>query len=223
VGQDSTQKTIDWTNFTTSVESGDVLLFTGSSETDKLIELGTGGPYCHSTMVYKPADGSALLLWESDTMKMADDPLVPNNNYLGAQCNDLIGAVNFMLEYKCDPFFRKLTWERPAGFDDALKDVILEYDGKVAFGSLEDMFINYVKGHFFGKAGPPNEVYCAELLAMTYVKLGLMDPVHPPNFYSPASFSKYKSDEVTLVKGSFEPEIGIDIATIPKSPGRSPS
>jgi hypothetical protein len=222
VGQGSTQALINWTTFTEVVESGDVILFTGSSEVDRLIAAGTGGPYCHATAVYKPADGTALLLWESDTMKMASDPLDPENNYLGAQCNELIDAVNFMVAYKCTPFFRKLTYTRPPGFDDQFKQVILEYDGKVAFGSILDMFKNYVIGHYLGIAGPPSEVFCAELLAMTYVKLGLMDPIHPPNFYSPSSFSRY-TNEVTLVKGSFEPEIEFDVTTIPPSSVPHPS
>lgn len=212
--QDSTQAMIDWTTFTKVVQSGDLILFSGTGDLDKLIAAGTGGPYCHATTVYRPADGTPLLLWESDTMKMAPDPLYPENNYLGAQCGDLIAAMNFMDTHECTPFFRKLNYARPPGFDDQLKQVILEYDGKLAFGSILDMIKNYFKGHYLGEAGPLNEVFCAELVAMTYVKLGLMSPSHPPNFYSPSSFSKYSHD-VVLLEGTLEPEVLFDVATIP--------
>jgi hypothetical protein len=215
VAPDSTQPTIDWTTFTSVVESGDLILFSGTGDLDKLIAFGTGGPYCHASMVYKPAEGP-LLLWESDTMEMAPDPIDPDNDYLGAQCNELIGALNFIDEHECTPFFRKLTYARPPGFDDQLKQVILEYDGKLAFGPILDMIKNYLMGHYLGQPGPTNEVYCAELVAMTYVKLGLMDARHPPNFYSPSSFSKY-SHEVVLLDGTFEPDIQFDVATIPPS------
>jgi len=99
--------------------------------------------------------------------------------------------------------------------------VILGYDGKLAFGSILDMIKNYFKGHYLGEAGPLNEVFCAELVAMTYVKLGLMSPSHPPNFYSPSSFSKYSHD-VVLLEGTLEPEVLFDVANHSDDVGAAP-
>ncbi len=213
---------LPWDQFLSVAQSGDLLLFTGTSTLDKVIGALSEGPYSHSAMVYRPPDGGPLLLWESDTIKMASDPIDPDNDYVGAQCGDLHAAVNYTREHGCTPYFRRLNYERPSDFDAKLLEAITTYDGKVAFGTLFDMFKNYAAGHFLGVEGPKNEIYCAELVALTYTHLGLMGTEHPPNFYSPSSFSSY-NHENPLLHGSFEHEVVFDVSTIPPTaPPASP-
>jgi hypothetical protein len=215
------QPTISWTDFVTQAKSGDLLLFSETDSVGKTIEAFTGGPFAHAAMVYQPDAGSPLELWESNMEEIAPDVIVTSNDCKGAQCGDLLRAVNVIVKAGDFPYYRQLTFDRPPEFDNQLLQAILSYDGHTLFGGGDNkyaaialMMKNYIEGHYFNTAGPAQEVYCAELVAMTYVMLGLMSPSHPPNYYSPASFSTYK-DDVVLLQGSFVPQIQIDVNTIP--------
>jgi hypothetical protein len=52
----------------------------------------------------------------------------------------------------------------------------------------------------------PDEVFCAELIAATYQRLGLLDQRKPPNWYDPGRF--WSGDRIALGHGfSLSPEI----------------
>ena len=60
-----------------SLQTGDLLLFHGRSLLDKLIQRGTGTPWCHVALVLRDPDFTAprlkgLFIWESGSNTFAD-------------------------------------------------------------------------------------------------------------------------------------------------------
>jgi len=51
-------------------------------------------------------------------------------------------------------------------------------------------------------------VYCAELLAITYTRMGLLDPRKPANWFDPGRF--WSGDRLELRQGaSLAPEVAV--------------
>jgi hypothetical protein len=105
------------------------------------------------------------------------------------------------------------VWDRPVGFDAAALAVIEEY-GQLPFGTIKEMAEHWIEGHFLNKAGPKDEIYCAELVAMTLQKLGLLGDEHVPNYYSPNNFGAAGS-KINLLQGHLSVEQPFDITTLP--------
>ncbi len=57
---------------------------------------------------------------------------------------------------------------------------------------------NPVEGRFFNKQTPLDTMFCSELVAYTYMNLGLLTKTHPSNSYFPIDFSDKLS--VSLLK-----------------------
>ena len=213
---------ISWKEIEEQAESGDLFLFSETDWIGRVIEFATGGKFAHSAMVFKGPDG--LQLWETDPIIIATDPLNPNPIApYGAQLGNLYDALAHINDNGNTPYFRKLVWERPTDFNHRLAAVIHELDGRVPFGTgnenhqMLEMAENYIKGHYLGIQGPLNEVYCAELVAMTYEKVGLLGTERPTNFYSPSSFSS-ASNDVVLLHGQFAPERQLSLKKTPPTP-----
>jgi len=98
------------------------------------------------------------------------------------------------------PYFVKLNWQRPGSLDQTMLNVINAYENR-PFGSVLQMALNYAIGHLYNQATDQSSMYCAELVALTYQSLGLLDTSHPPNWYSPNSFGANPIDPVPWLGG----------------------
>jgi hypothetical protein len=203
----TTDLVIDWDDYLAQAQTGDVLLFRGTSAISLAVEVGTMGPYSHAAMVIIGPNGRKLL-WEANPTPIVDDPLV-HKPVSGSQIGDLDAAVKQLASGGDSPWVRQLTYQRPAGFDsDALTYV--EAMTGTPFGALEDMVLNFLVGHYLRLPSPTEGVFCAELVALTYQHLGLLDTTPPPNFYSPTSWSSTSTD-VSLLAGSLAPDTKINL------------
>jgi hypothetical protein len=72
----------------------------------------------------------------------------------------------------------------------------------------------FLMGRFQGQASPPGTFFCSQLLAHTYMALGLLTQQYPDNSYVPADFTE--SVDVSLLNGAWlGREIYLDTKTIP--------
>jgi hypothetical protein len=79
-------------------------------------------------------------------------------------------------------------------------DVINAYEER-SFGTVLQMALNYAIGHLYDQATDQTSIFCAELVAITYQALGLLNTSHPPNWYSPNSFGPNPIDPVPWLQG----------------------
>ena len=89
-----------------------------------------------------------------------------------------------------------------------------ELDGK-AFPRTLSLARGWVKGRARRKADLEH-LFCAEVVAVTYERMGLLDAKRPPNWYDPGKF--WSGDKLELVGASLGPEIAI--TDVPPPPER---
>jgi hypothetical protein len=83
--------------------------------------------------------------------------------------------------------------------------VIAEYDGR-PFPSSLGLSWRWLVGRFRREA-TGQAVFCAQLLAVTFRRMGLLDPQRPSNWYDPGRF--WSGDHLPLAGGA---RLGLEIA-----------
>jgi hypothetical protein len=79
--------------------------------------------------------------------------------------------------------------------------VLTQYE-ETPFGSVLQMALNYALGHLYGQATEQDFIYCAELVALTFQAIDVLDGSHPANWYSPNSFGPSPLDPIPWLGGA---------------------
>lgn len=170
------------------LHTGDLLLFHGASRRSRIIETATGSTFSHIGMIVRPEPGDAPLLWHTDPRAVTED-VVDEREHGGAQLNDLARALAVMTspEYGDTPYVRQLLVAHRVAFDEAALRAVLDANA-TRFPSMLKILKKWVLGHL-RIASRGERMYCAEVLALTYQRMGLLPPEPPPNAYAPRDFS----------------------------------
>ena len=189
-----------WSDLVSEMQTGDLILFSGTSSESEWIKLFTLGPFSHSAMIYRPDTSQPPLMWQEAPDAIVVDPHT-GTSHGGAQLGDALAATEVITnQYKDVPYYVKLNWERPGSLNPAMLDVVNEYENR-PFGTVLQMALNYAIGHLYNQATDQSAVYCAELVVSTYQSIGLLDESHPPNWYSPNSFAPNSIDHIPWLQG----------------------
>lgn len=78
--------------------------------------------------------------------------------------------------------------------EDEMLRVVNEYSGR-RFPSMSGLGRRWLVGRA-RRAPHPDEIFCAELVAMPYQRLGLVESKRPPNWYDPGRF--WSGDRISL-------------------------
>lgn len=179
--------------------TGDVLLFHGASRRSRIIETASGSEFSHVAMIVRPK-GQPPLLWHADPRAVTED-VVGDREHGGAQLNDLRAALAVMTskEYGDTPFVRRLNVERTPEMDEAALQAVAAVD-QTSFPSL----LRFMKQWVLGKlriTTSGKRMECAEVLARTYQRMGLLPLEPPPNGYAPRDFSEQHT-KLDLLRGA---------------------
>lgn len=205
-----------WSELAPTMQTGDLILFAGTSTESRWIEALTNGPFSHATMVVRTADSSVPWMWQEAPEAIAPDPRTGKPT-TGAQLGDAEEATQVIQGMGDAPFYVPLTWERPADLDSKMLAVMAKYEG-VPFGTVLQMALDYAIGKLYDQSTGLTTMYCAELVAVTYQQLGLLTDVHPPNWYAPNSFGP--DEQATLpwaADASLGAPVPITLAAAPKA------
>ncbi|HEY1825237.1 MAG TPA: hypothetical protein VGG21_04660 [Acidimicrobiales bacterium] len=190
-----------WSELVNDMQTGDLILFAGVSSESEWIKLFTGGQFSHSTMIYRPDPSQPPLMWQEAPEAIAPDPHT-GTSHTGAQLGDALTATtNIYTDFLDVPYFIKLNWNRPSNLDAMFLALIDKYEG-APFGSVLEMALNYALGHFYNQGTDATATFCAELVALTYQAVGVLDLSHPPNWYSPNSFGPGPGDPIPWLEGA---------------------
>jgi hypothetical protein len=115
---------------------------------------------------------------------------------------------------------RKLMINRTPEMLNQLKSVIdiakngtLPYSGNDQTAELS----NFLQGRFYNLASTAGQYACSQLVAFTYMQLGLLTTHYVSNSYAPADFTE--DVDVSLLKGAWlGREIYLDVSTIAPAP-----
>lgn len=184
--------------------TGDVWLFRGRSVADRAIRLFTNAPVNHVGMVLA-IDDLPPLIWHAELG--ASMPNVwTGERARGAQLHHLERAVSVWTHrYGQDPWFRQIDVDATREMEDAALAVVAEYSGR-AFPSTASLAKHWLTGRVRRHVSL-TDIYCAELVAVTYERMGLLGDERPPNWYDPGRF--WSGDRLDLVGASLGPEIHV--------------
>ncbi len=186
--------------------TGDIWLFRGHSIADRAIRVATNAPVNHVAMAVA-LDDLPPLLWHTELGRSLVD-VWTGEHHRGAQLNRLDDAYQVWTgKYGQRAFVRQFHGDITREMEDELLRVIEAYDGK-PFPNTSRLARRWVAGRFRREA-TGEAVYCAQLLAITFRRMGLLDPKRPSNWYDPGKF--WSGDHLELARGA---SLGGELAVV---------
>lgn len=206
-----------------ATRTGDIWIFRGRSVADRAIRVATNAPVNHVAMAVV-LDDLPPLMWHAELGKDLHD-VWAGTRQRGVQLHDLRAAVTqWTGRYGQQAWLRQLTPDVDRVREDALLRVIALWDG-TPFPSTAHLAGRWLRSRAGRLADPrrwplpgrtgrlpaapmaARDAYCAEIVAVTYEAMGLLDNGMPSSFYDPGLF--WSGDELRL-SGGFE--LGDEIA-----------
>ncbi|MEE4021879.1 guanylate cyclase [Gordonia sp. PKS22-38] len=201
--------------------TGDVWLFRGRSGPDRAIRTLTNAPVNHVAMTVA-IDDLPPLLWHAELGDKLTD-VWTGSNHRGVQLHDAREAVRqWMDRYDQDCWLRQLTPEVSVAQEDSLLKVIARLDG-TPFPATARLAGRWFRGRLPNSVdvvrGVPyldrlardrrarrhahdaglESAYCAEVVAITYTDMGLLDASKDSSWFDPGRF--WSGDDLPLASG----------------------
>jgi len=192
--------------------TGDVWLFRGAGLADRAIQAVTNAPVNHVGMAVV-IDDLPPLLWHAELGKSLPD-LWSGQRQRGVQLHDLRDAVlHWRQRYGQRTWLRQLVGpddddRGQRAMEDAVLRSIARFDGR-PFPTTRGLARGWVNGRLRRRVDSET-VFCAELVAATYVEMGLLPDDRPLNAYDPGSF--WSGDHLGLLGARLGREI---VVTVP--------
>lgn len=177
--------------------TGDLWLFRGRTAADRAIRVFTNSPVNHVAMAVT-IDDLPPLLWHAELGQSLPDAWT-GEPHRGAQLHRLEDAVmTWVHKYGQTPYFRQLDHPVTREMEDEVLRVVNEFDGH-RFPRTGALAKHWLLGRV-RRGVPLEDIYCAELVAMTYQRMGLLDGTRPINWYDPGRF--WSGDRLELSAGA---------------------
>ncbi|MGI9622844.1 MAG: hypothetical protein ACR2PK_08415 [Acidimicrobiales bacterium] len=185
--------------------TGDIWLFRGPSKADKAIRAATNSPVNHVAITVA-LDDLPPLLWHTELGHSLDD-LWSGDRHRGAQLNLLSEALPvWITSYGQRAFLRQLDAHVTREMEDGLLRVIERLDGR-PFPRTTRLARFWLAGRF-RKSVHMDTIYCAELTALSYQEMGLLERDRPANWFDPGRF--WSGDRLPLTgSASLGPELEV--------------
>lgn len=203
------------TDAAATTRTGDIWLFRGHKTADRTVQLLTNSPVNHVAMAITIA-GLPPLMWHTEMGRSLPD-VWTGTHHRGAQLHRLEDAVAVWAErYGQRAWLRQISIEATPELEGAALRVVNEFSGR-SFPRSSMLAREWALGRL-RKEVPLEEIYCAELVAVTYERMGLLGSNRPPNWYDPGRF--WSGDHLDLTGATLGREISI--TDIHRPPERGP-
>jgi hypothetical protein len=180
------------------LDTGDIVLFQGRGFVSHMIRLGTSSRWSHVGMVVKQDEWGTLMLWESQGIQTLTDVLT------GTARN---GVKLVVLSDRVKTFDGEVSVRRLTGFerDAAMKRKLRAFRNEVRGRPFEKSVLTQIKAALDDGIGlghneeDLSSLFCSELIAETYQRLGLLGDELPSAEYVPADFSSEREARLHLL------------------------
>lgn len=194
-----TQTRVKFSEIVNTLQTGDLLLAHGLEVPSLQIQALEGNMWSHVGMIVKLPEYDTPLLWHSyplDTVADVEWHKVKSGPMLVPLKEQLITALNEMHDSMYA--IRRLQVDRTPEMMDAFLRFVNDAHDAV-FPSVPQMYLEALEGKL-GIRAPKSNYFCSELIADTYMHMGLLPTNRPPNYYQPKDFSS--SGHLPLQKGA---------------------
>ena len=184
--------------------TGDIWLFRGRSLADRAIRAATNSPVNHVGMVLA-IDDLPPLLWHAELGRSIPDVWV-GAPHRGTQLHRLADAAGqWTHRYGQDAWMRQIDIDVSTAMEDAALFAVDELNGRT-FPGTRALASGWVKGRLRRRAALEH-LFCAEVVAITYERMGLLGEERPPNWYDPGKF--WSGDGLELRGATLGDEIAV--------------
>jgi len=188
------------------LKTGDIVLFTGSTDISTPIKWATLSRWAHVGMVIRLPGRPGAMVWESLSKNVLPDA-IDGQDKSGVQTLDLRSRI---LEAKEDVAIRQLNRPITPEMFERLTQLRVTLRGR----AYEENFWELARAAFSGLFGKNTEdhssLFCSELIAAAYQVMGLIPSVadggEASNDYVPADFAA-DDPEMLLLGYELGPEI----------------
>ncbi|MCX7634346.1 MAG: transporter substrate-binding domain-containing protein, partial [Syntrophales bacterium] len=197
--------TVDYEEASLRFQTGDIVLFKGLT-LDRDQQPRPSENWTHTGIIVKMPGHEEDLLWESTPLENIPDRILGYRKG-GPQ---LVSLRERLLTYETDVYaWRPLRVARSPEMIRALFRYIYEFH-RLPFPRQIEVIRRVIQTRFFLRWWPRKPLYgnifCSELVAESYIRMGLLPETPPPSSYLPLDFSEAR--QLPLLKGaSFGREI----------------
>ena len=190
-----------YANLRPQMKTGDIVLFSGKGGISTGIKWFTNSRWSHVGMVLRLIEWDAILLWESTTLSNIAD-VESGKERKGVQIVPLSERIK---KYDGEISVRMLDQKPTPEMHKELSLLREEVKGRPYEKSKIELF----KAAYDGPFGRNNEdlssLFCSELVAEAYQRMGLLSEDKASNEYTPKDFSD--AEKLKLLKGELSKEI----------------
>src|SRR3972149_5502847 len=183
-----------------SLETGDLVLFSGKGDIPAVIKWFSGSKWNHIGMVLNIQEWDTILLWESTILSRLKDVAEKKIKH-GVQ---LVALSERVSTYTGAVAYRKLNVTRT----DEMIQSLIKFRHEVKDKPYEQSVMELIKSSIdFGGWNHKNKedlssLFCSELIAEAYQRMGILDESKPSNEYTPRDFTLEISGELPLINGA---------------------
>lgn len=186
------------------LKTGDIILYSGKTPFSMAIRLATRCPWSHCGMVLKLEQYDFLTVWESTLLTHIKD--VETQQYMkGVQLMPLSERVRL---YDGEIAVRQL---QDVVFSEADTLRLMKLRKEISRRPYDFDILEMFRSAYDGIGGDNQEdlssIFCSELVAEAYQRLGLLDGELASNEYTPADFADDR--KLKLLRGSLSQAIKI--------------
>lgn len=171
------------------LDTGDLVLFSGKGGLSAGIKWFTASRWSHIGMVLSLSEWNMLLLWESTTLNTLAD-LETGRAVRGVQ---LVPLSERLRTYNGAVGIRRLIVQRTQPMLEGLQELRTEVRGRPYEKSKVALVRAAYDGPFGGNSEDLSSLFCSELVAEAYQRMGLIDEESvggdPAAEYTPKDFS----------------------------------
>jgi hypothetical protein len=191
-------------NLRPNLKTGDVVLFSGKGGISTGIKWLTNSKWSHVGMVLRLPEWDAVMLWESTTLNDIAD-VESGKERKGVQIVPLSERVK---KYKGEVSIRFLDIERSPEMLKELSLLRAEIKGR----PYEKDKIELIKAAYDGPFGANEEdlssLFCSEMVAEAYQRMGLLSEKKQSNEYTPKDFADV--GKLELLRGNLGSEVIVE-------------
>lgn len=183
---------MDYSEARNILDTGDIVLFSGRGVFSAVIRKYTGCKWSHVGTILRPKDMDILLIMESTTLSNIRD-MDTQEFTKGVQ---VVPFSERCKTYDGDIGFRHINVARGAAFNKIVNDFRHEMKGK----PYEEDTLQLIRAAYDGILGTNEKdlssLFCSELVAELWQRLGWLDNILPSNEFDPSNFAGIGTDNV---------------------------
>jgi hypothetical protein len=171
------------------LNTGDIVLFSGKGTVSNVIKWFTKSRWSHVGMVIRSLELDMLLLWESTTLSKIKDI----HSGVAKQGVQLVALSERMASYEGSIGIRQLEdyCPTPRATENLLK-LRAELKDRPYEQSKLELFKSAYDGPFgSNQAEDLSSIFCSEMVAEAYQRMGLISNNYLSNEFTPADFAGY--------------------------------